>query len=279
MDQLGALIRLLCTEDDRTNLGIIEQRLIELGNPCIAALRTFQAQGDSRARSRIEGVIEEITWRELAEAFAQWARSPGSVDLESGVFLLARFGHPMVDIPGYRAVLDHMGEAVQGRLRSLGRAGAGSLDRLEVLREYLFDRLGFRGNRVDYYEPDNSYLNRVIDRHCGIPISLSVIVLLVGGRAGLPLEGIGLPGHFVVRYRTPEQEVYLDAFNQGRFLSRSDCIEFLENTGYGVRPEFFEPSTPVQIVIRMVRNLVYIYDRLGQTRRVQWLNRLIQCLV
>jgi regulator of sirC expression with transglutaminase-like and TPR domain len=131
---------------------------------------------------------------------------------------------------------------------------------LATINQYLFEHLGFSGNEENYYDPDNSYLNRVIDRRTGNPISLSLIYLLITRRLRLPVVGIGMPGHFLCRYQSAtKDEIYINAFNRGKLLTRADCIKFLHKNGYGFQDDFLGPVSPRRIFLRICTNLHRIY--------------------
>lgn len=140
---------------------------------------------------------------------------------------------------------------------------------LDGLTRCLFDELGFQGNARDYYDPDNSYLDVVLDRRRGIPISLSVLCIEVGRRAGVPLAGIGLPGHFLVRDQV-DQHLYLDPFRRGARLGRDDCVSLfrrMQGIGATFVPEMLDPVDSTQILLRMLTNLRHVFiaqaDRSG----------------
>ena len=107
-----------------------------------------------------------------------------------------------------------------------------------AINQFLFKELGFVGNEKDYYDPQNSYLNRVLDRRTGNPINLSLVYLLLARRLRLPITGIGMPGHFVCRFQSTTAEFYVDVFNRGRLLTKGDCVKFLlqSNNGYNQSP-------------------------------------------
>jgi regulator of sirC expression with transglutaminase-like and TPR domain len=132
----------------------------------------------------------------------------------------------------------------------------------EGLSDFLFGQLGFRGNTADYEDPRNSYLNDVLDRRLGIPISLSVIYIHLARKAGLSAEGVGLPGHFIVKIKDFEGDFYVDPFNQGRILSLQECAQLVTaSTGYRgpIQEEWLEPAAPAVILTRMLNNLRNIY--------------------
>ncbi|NDF00258.1 MAG: hypothetical protein EB034_18610 [Verrucomicrobia bacterium] len=138
------------------------------------------------------------------------------------------------------------------------------LDRIiGTINYYLFHDLGFSGNESAYYDPDNSYLNRVVDRRTGNPISLCVVYLAVAKRLQLPITGIGMPGHFVCRLQTSRGEVYIDPFRKGKLMTKGDCIKFLINSGHDFHDGFLAPVTPRRILLRICSNLHNIYTNLN----------------
>jgi regulator of sirC expression with transglutaminase-like and TPR domain len=138
------------------------------------------------------------------------------------------------------------------------------------LCRYLFHEMGFRGNVQEYYDPRNSYLNDVLDRRTGIPITLSTVYVTVGRRAGLSVDGVGLPGHFVARVSTPDGEALVDPFHQGALLTPRDCQERLDRI-YGGRvrleTDMLAPCPPRALLVRVVRNLQAIYVKEGDGER------------
>ena len=181
----------------------------------------------------------------------------GDFDLATGALLVASTDDPNVDIDGCRANLDRMAEAARARMPSQ----AGPLEELNAITDLLFGVIGFAGNRDDYYDPNNSYLHQVLQRRLGIPITLSLLCIEVGRRAGVPVLGIGMPGHFLVRHRD-EENYFVDAFNGGVLMNRAECGAVLrEAAGEDARLEehHLNPVTPREILARVLRNLKAIY--------------------
>lgn len=191
------------------------------------------------------------------ERFLTLIRQGEELDLAEGALLIAQTEYPDLDIGRYLARLDRMAEEAQ--------AGFGGPDLSAALRRlnvYLFEEQGFRGNAEDYYDPRNSFLNDVLDRKTGIPIALSVVYMELGRRLGLPIQGIGLPGHFVVQYQGDTETSIIDTFNRGAVLDASDCEALVARaTGRAIelRPEHFRPVGKRQILARMLLNLKGIW--------------------
>src|SRR5580704_17980374 len=154
----------------------------------------------------------------LDDALTRLGRDPDAdLDLAEVGLLLARDEYPALDVEGHLAELTAMAHEVRAYLR--GPLSA----RVHGLCRYLFHELGFHGNARDYYDPRNSYLNVVLERRTGIPISLSAVTSAVGRRAGLDVFGVGLPGHFIAKAVGEDSEVLIDAYHGGRVLAPTDC--------------------------------------------------------
>ena len=156
--------------------------------------------------------------------------------------------------------LDWIADSVRPRLNEVTE----SHEIVALLNSYLFDELGFRGNTWSE-EAANSFLDRALVTHTGLPITLSVIYLEVGWRLGLPVDGVALPGKFLTRYRAPGEEIVIDPFDGGRLWSRSECERQVESAYGGASPtlveQMMQPPTKHAILARMLRNLKYIYIR------------------
>ncbi len=192
-------------------------------------------------------------------AFARLLSQPeGEIDLAEAALLIAKEEYPALEIPRYISRLEEMAAGVRG----LG-APAGEPHRLIAsLGEYLFRRLGFQGNSEDYYDPRNSFLNEVLDRRTGIPITLSIVTMEVARRIGLPLRGVGLPGHFLVKYVGPDEEIVIDPFHGGALVSPADCQRLIDHVYQGkltFEPRFLAGVGTRHILFRMLNNLKGIY--------------------
>ena len=153
-----------------------------------------------------------------------------------------------------------MGRGLRARLEDEQRPERAVM----ALNHYLFQELGFRGNTEQYYDARNSYLNEVLDRRTGIPITLSLVYIEVGRRAGLEVEGVGLPGHFVVRVQTPARGLIVDPFHGGTLMSEKDCQQRLDRIFNGkvkLEPKMLRPCGHKDMIERVLRNLKAIHLR------------------
>lgn len=180
------------------------------------------------------------------------------IDLAKAALYIAQEEYPHLDPAEYLNALDTMAVELQERLPD----SQYPLRIIQSINQYLYDDLGFSGNRTDYYDPRNSFLNDVIERRQGIPITLALVYLEVARRVGFPMVGVGMPGHFLIRPDIPEIEIFVDAFNSGEVIFAQDCQERLEQIyqqPVTLQPEFFAVVSHRQFLARMLTNLKYIY--------------------
>lgn len=209
-------------------------------------------------------------------------RDDRSLPLFEAAISIAQDEYPGLDLAETVLHID----GLAARLKSRFAADAPMLHKLRLLNHYFFNELHFRGNVNDYYDADNSYLHRVIERRCGIPITLSAIYIEIGQQAGIPLQGLSFPGHFLVKLRTSEGSIVIDVFAGGRSLSREDLEERIEPYARAhnvavtdALAAFLTEAAPRGVLARMLRNLKGIYARNGDHRRLlAVLNRLVVLL-
>ncbi|MBI5070368.1 MAG: transglutaminase family protein [Deltaproteobacteria bacterium] len=191
------------------------------------------------------------------------------VPLVEAALAIAEEEYPDLTEPAYLARLDELAAAARRKLPEKRTAA----DALRAVREVLFEEAGFRGNEADYYDPRNSYLNEVLDRRLGIPISLSVVFLAVARRVGLDVAGVPFPGHFLVKHRAAGRELFIDPYRGGELLTAADCAERYEALTHGkgvFDPRFLEAASTAQILGRMLHNLKKIYAERGDDLRTLW---------
>jgi len=204
--------------------------------------------------------MPDSTPASFRQLFVQEISSPESeIDLQRAALLISGEEYPDLDVDGYLRSIDDMAQQVKSAAGSSEDPG----ELARSLNHCLFDELGFRGNAEDYYNPENSLLNRVIDTRVGIPITLSVLYLGVAKRLGLQSNGVGMPGHFLVKIH--DLDLYMDPFHSGQLLSAGDCRRLAEQL-FGQRVQwddgFLAPTTSRQILERMLNNLRLIYFQL-----------------
>jgi regulator of sirC expression with transglutaminase-like and TPR domain len=180
------------------------------------------------------------------------------IDLARAALYIAWEEYPDIDPEEYINALDTMALEIQERLPTPRYP----LRVIQTINQYLYEDLGFTGNKQDYYDPGNSFLNQVIDRRLGIPITLALVYMEVAKRLDFPMLGVGMPGHFLIRPDIEEMEIFVDAFNGGEVMFAQDCQERLSQIyqrDVKLQPEFLAVVSNRQFLARMLTNLKYIY--------------------
>ena len=196
------------------------------------------------------------------------------IDLAIGALLIAKAAYPDLNKSIYLERLDRMAAGLRSRIT----AELDAVDIVTRINHLLFDKEKLRGNRENYYDPDNSFLNRVLDRKIGIPITLSLIYIEVGRRLGLEVRGIGLPGHFITALYHKSGNIFMDPFNRGEILTDDDCKAIIRNHlgAMGAsQPNWLAPVTKKELLVRMLRNLKLIYAKADNDvmlfRMIHWI--------
>jgi len=218
------------------------------------------------------------------EPFAQAVKGEDArIDLAHACLMIAEDAYPTLDTGRYLGEIERLALRLRARMPQTSDAE----ERIVALNEFLFEDLGYRGNTDDYYDPRNSYLNEVIERKTGIPITLSVLYMEIGRRVGLPLEGVSFPGHFLVRAQMRGGVIVLDPFAGGLPQSEADLRSRLkrvlpegvaEDVPVAELPleQFLEPASKRQILARLLRNLKAIYREVDKPERLlEVLNRML----
>lgn len=201
------------------------------------------------------------------------ARPDEQIDLAQAALLIAETESKSLDASRYIRLLDSLGEQAASEI---DRAGEGAGEdfvsrRVERLLRWMFEDVGFHGNTVDYYDPRNSFLNHVLDRRTGIPITLAVVLMEIGRRVGIEVHGVSFPGHFLARIEGERGPSFVDPFD-GRVLTREDLRTLHARTAGDKRdpdPRLLEAATKKQIIVRMLNNLRGIYAARSDQERLR----------
>lgn len=209
-------------------------------------------------------MINQVGWHNFAREVKDKEKT---IDLSKASLYYAQAEYPDLEVSKYLDYLDKIAENIKANINS----SFYPLQVIKAINNHLFDKLNFQGNKQDYYNPDNSYLNKVIDTGMGIPITLSVIYLEIAKRINFPMVGIGMPGHFIIRPDFEDAGIFVDVFNRGEILFEQDCEEKLSQLyqkPVKLEPRFLAPVTNHQILARMLNNLKQIYLHQRQFNKV-----------
>lgn len=265
--QFRALVSLLADRDEAIVRRCKERLLLEQDRARAFLDEAIRGE-DIDVATAAGKMLREIRTGAVDRDLGNLAADP-ALDLESGALAICRLHDPDVDFAPIRSRLDEF--AAQVRERVLLKDDPE--DVAQGLRSVLAEEAGMRGNVERYDDPENSFLHRVLKRKLGIPISLSVIYLLVSRRAELNVDGIGMPGHFLIRVG---DDLFLDPFNLGRSLSRKECLNYLRRAGYHPDSSLLDPTPDRFIVARMLANLRHTYERRNDDENAERMRRLFE---
>jgi regulator of sirC expression with transglutaminase-like and TPR domain len=251
----AALISLLADEDASV-YQVVRERLLSLGTVARDWLQPYTLSNDWLLRRRAQEIVRHFDQQTADDRFLAFCLKRGEdFDLEEAAWLMAQTQFPDINVEAYKALLDIFVAELRQRVALYKRAN----QILGQINDYLFNELAFAGNEKNYYNPDNSYLNRVLDRRTGNPISICLLYVLVARRLRLPVVGVELPGHFLCRYQSASDEIYIDAFHHGRLLTKTDCIHYLIRGNYNVSDDYLSPVSPRRLFRSICGSLHQIY--------------------
>jgi regulator of sirC expression with transglutaminase-like and TPR domain len=247
--QCGAIERLF-RDDDPETVGLVKEQLLLSGEEVVSTLRDLVNADSAIVAAHAQEVLHAIAGKKTAADFETLLKSGREIPLEEASMLVASALMPWIDLDESRGVLNAWGSEVRGRL-----AANTSIDPLNTLIAYLHGELGFDGNAVDYYNHQNSILPCVMENRKGLPLTLTLLYLFVGERAGVPIHGVNLPGHFIARCGG----TYFDPFHSGRILSLADCADILARQQIELSDEHLENPGSREVIARMLANLSHAY--------------------
>jgi regulator of sirC expression with transglutaminase-like and TPR domain len=274
--EIESLIYLLEDPDPEVQSGV-KDRFKELGEHAVPLLDQYKAESirDSERQS-INEIIHNITYGSLLEDFTALVESGihGRKSLEEALFVLARFGNPTLRASVYKDKLNDLARQIGSDI-----AYTPSLnEKMRILLQFVFRELRFRGDSKNYHDPENAFLDRVIDRRKGLPIMLSVVVMGIARRLNLPFYGANMPIHFMLVYQTHNQNILIDPFDGGTIVTYDQCYYFLKKNGIEPRAEHLERAKESDILARCIRNLMHSYAKNQQENKVTGLKELLSLL-
>ena len=249
----------------------VESRLQELGENAVPLLDEYRAElSERKAKEKVGDVIHKLTFETLETDFIEVLEGGLKTrrSLEKAIFTLARFEDPTLRTSEYRKKLDQFAKMVEPQIKY-------RLDekrKMKRLLKFVFEDLHFRG---DPNAPENCFLNTVIDRRKGLPISLSLVVMFIAHRLEMPFFGINMPIHFMLNFVGDKEEVLIDPYDDGAIVTYDQCYFFLKKNNIEPRPEHFQIATNLDILLRCIRNLIHSYEREEELERVEDLQKLL----
>jgi regulator of sirC expression with transglutaminase-like and TPR domain len=272
--RVKSLICLLDDEDDSIYL-IARDHLISMGELALPFLESHLHADEAVLQERVKEAYDVITSALLKEQIRAYREKyKEEMNLEEGVFLIAKYGFPQIDMRTFSDLLNFFASELQVRLDFADPPE----EIVTKVGKYFSEEKGFSGSEIDYYDGDCHYINKVIETKKGVPISLSVIYLLVLKRLNLPVKGIGMPGHFIIRYEFGTKHILADPFHAGKILSVEDCKRYLTRMGFTFNSQYLDPVSNKQILERMIRNLILVFEKQNLPAKVQTFLKCIDIL-
>ena len=261
----------LLRDDDPETVRMVKEQLAQGGEEYIPNLRDLARMDDEQVSRHALDVMAEIASRNADDDFLLLCHFfCNDNDLERACWMLAKTLFPAVDVEAFETKVNQWGRQFLVKISGI----VSNRQRVQALAEFMAGELCFRGNTDDYYCERNSLLPCVIETRMGIPITLAILYRMVAARAGMRVDGINLPGHFIARHG----EVLFDPFHRGRILTRADCEEILTRQNLKLRGSHLEPATPRQVLVRVLANLLYVYDLQKDTSNHQRVDTWIKAL-
>ena len=252
----------------------VQLRFMELGDRAVPLLDQIRVQTkDKEEKKRAKEVLHKLTFSTLKGDFAELLLEGigNRAQLERAVITLARFGHPTLRESEYVKILDHFADMIRPSLRYK----RSEREKMRILMKFIFEDLNFRGDNKDYHNPANGFIDQVIERRKGLPISLSLVAMFIARRLQLPVFGVNMPIHFMLAFVGEKEEQLIDPYDQGAEVSYDQCYFFLKKNNVTPKPEHFKMASDIDILARCIRNLMHSYERNEEHDRVQELKSLL----
>ncbi len=266
--KMEALISLV-DEPDPTTFRDISLSILGYGTSIIPYLEhAWESQPQPDIQKRLEVLIHEIQFKKVREDLKDWL-DEGARDLLRGCIIVARYQFPELREDEIEYELGKIRKDIWIELNE----NLTALEQIKVFNYVFYDMHGFQGNIADYHDPHNSFINKVLEKKTGNPLSLGIIYMLVAQSLDIPVRGINLPEHFILAYTGSTLDpdtlefkdnnvlFYINAFSRGVVFSYKDIETFLKQLKQEERPEFFNPCSNKEIIRRMLNNLMHTYDK------------------
>lgn len=254
--ELKALISLLDDEDPNIEEHV-KDKLVSMGDEVIPRLeQAWESQKDELVQNRIEEIIHVIQTKGTIDGLKTW-REQGGNSLLRGWYLVTQYQYPELDFLTFKNSINRLIHKIWLEIRT----GMEIPEKLLVINRMLFSRERFRSNRKNHYDPNNYYLNGLIETKKGGPISLGILYLIICQELDIDIQGIILPGYFALTYQDRANEIYIDIFNKGAFFARNDLNRFLKEMKVEEDEKYYQPSTQVQIILNLIEVLIKCYQK------------------
>ena len=271
--ELKALVALLDDEDTEV-LTHVEEKIISYGNTIIPYLEhEWENSFNPGVQRRIEELIHTLQTDALKNRLRTWYQQENP-DLLEGMWLVSTYQYPDINLATIREQL----EQIYYEAWLEHKADGHPFDQIKILNSVIFSKLKFSANTKNFHAPANSMINRVLETHKGNPISLCVVYMLVAERLKLPVYGVNLPQLFILTYKTEQLQFYINAFNRGLIFTEQDIDNYLKQLKLSPDDMFYQPCSHVDIVRRVLRNLISSFEKLDEYEKAYEVQELLSLI-
>ena len=264
-NEIKALISLL-DDDDKQVVAHVEQKIYSLGNVVIPFLeKEWESSFSPALQARIEEIIHTLQFDLLKSRLVEWHKNE-TKDLLEGMWLVATYQYPDLELEKLR----HELEQIYYETWLEFRQDLYPIDQIKVVNSVLFNKLKFGANTKNFHSPGNSMINIVLESKKGNPITLCVIYMLVAQKLKLPVQGVNLPNLFILTYKDNQNsQFYINAFNKGLIFSKQDIENYINELHLVPQNSFFEPCDSLEIIRRVLRNLIMSFEKMGEHAKAE----------
>jgi len=268
--EFKALVSLLEDDDEEINRHV-EGKIMSLGSDIIPYLEEqWENSFDPNIQSKIEDMIHTLQFSSLKERMRAWKENGGESLLE-GMWLISLYQYPDTELNDLNKEIEQIYYDIWVELQE----DLHPYDQIKIINGALFTKLKFRANTKNFHSPNNSFLKSVLESKKGNPISLSVVYMLVAEKLGMPIYGVNLPNLFIITYKNPDVQFYVNAFNRGLIFSKKDIDNYLANLNLTPKPIYYEPCSNEEIIKRVLRNLIMAFEKLGEHHKSEEVKELL----
>lgn len=271
-NRINSLIKLI---DDEESIYLqIREELLKIGEEVISYLEEQSSNDQSLKSRRIEELISKLKFSAISDRLNKLESKQNKPSLWDSLKIIALIENYIDDWTEYF----EFKKKVVINFSLINSTSKSNYKKFEKFREYFFDELGFTGDSKDYYNIENMVLNRVINRRHGIPILLSALFLSITEELNLPFYGVGMPTHFILRYKIDDIDILFDPFYNGKVVDKSECISFLIKAGFGFREDYLQNVNNREIILRVLRNMITSYSKSNQNFKVDLVTKVMEII-
>jgi regulator of sirC expression with transglutaminase-like and TPR domain len=262
--ELKALVSLL-DDDDKHIVSHVEDKILSIGTGIIPFLeKEWESTFNPSVQQRIEDLIHTLQYELLKGRLKEW-HEQSDPDLLKGMWIVATYQYPDLEFEKLKLEL----EQIYYETWLEFRPDLYPFDQVKVINSVLFNKLKFGANTKNFHSPGNSMINVVLESHKGNPITLCVIYMLVAQKLKLPVSGVNLPNLFILTYKDEQNQFYINAFNRGLIFSKQDIENYINELHLVPQNSFFEPCLSIDIIRRVLRNLVMSFEKMGEHAKAE----------